>query len=132
MSGTHASPLGLKTDCPPASIWDIIRSWVALHPVTRQLEPGSPAAKILATAPAFKADFARAAGAISAAKASKTARFLPNPEANWGPKPKHGRIKVRPGLPLPSLLNTACAAIRSLRSAVALASPVLGKFSSLV
>ena len=99
MSGTHASPLGLKTDCPPASIWDIIRSWVALHPVARKLEPGSAAAKILAVAPAFKADFARAAGAISAAKASKTARFLPNPEANWGPKPKHGRSKVRHSLP---------------------------------
>ena len=94
VSGTHANPLGLKTDCPPAALWDLIRGWVALHPVGRQLEPGSAAAKILAAAPTIKANFARAAGAISAARASKTARFLPNPEANWGPRPKHGRSKV--------------------------------------
>ncbi len=29
----------------------------------------------------------------------QVARYLPNPEKNWGPKPKHGRVlKVAPAL----------------------------------
>lgn len=28
ISGTHASPLGLKTDAPMSVIWDIMRCWV--------------------------------------------------------------------------------------------------------
>ena len=49
----------------------------------------------MAKEPELKADFSRAQGAASNAKANKVARFLPNPEANWGPKPKHGRpVKV--------------------------------------
>jgi hypothetical protein len=32
--------------------------------------------------------------------AAQVARFLPNPEKNWGPKPKHGRtLKVMTALP---------------------------------
>ena len=55
------------------------------------------ASKLLAKAPELKANFSRAQGAASNAKANKVARFLPNPEANWGPKPKHGRpMKVCP------------------------------------
>ncbi len=53
------------------------------------------AGKLLAKEPELKANFSRAQGAASNAKANKVARFLPNPEANWGPKPKHGRpVKV--------------------------------------
>ena len=53
------------------------------------------AGKLLAKEPELKANFSRAQGAGSNAKANKVARFLPNPEANWGPKPKHGRaVKV--------------------------------------
>lgn len=47
--------------------------------------------KFLSKAPVHKADFSRAASAISKARTNKVARYLPNPEANWGPKPKHGR-----------------------------------------
>ena len=39
----------------------------------------------------MKANFTRVLGAISASKQAKQARFLPNPEPNWGPRPKHGR-----------------------------------------
>lgn len=49
------------------------------------------AGKLLAKEPELKANFSRAQGAASNAKANKVARFLPNPEANWGPRPKHGR-----------------------------------------
>ena len=55
-------------------------------------------ARLLGKEPELKADFSRAQQALSKAKANKVARFLPNPEANWGPKPKHGRpLKPRPG-----------------------------------
>ena len=55
----------------------------------------SAAGKLLAREPEIKANFSRAQGAVSQAKTNKVARFLPNPQANWGPKPKHGRfIKV--------------------------------------
>ncbi|KAK9806734.1 hypothetical protein WJX72_000916 [[Myrmecia] bisecta] len=90
VSSTHANPLGIKTDAPWAVIWDIMRCWVQDHPIKQQ-DPESYAGKLLAKAPELKANFSRAHGAISAAKSSKVARFLPNPEANWGPKPKHGR-----------------------------------------
>jgi tRNA (guanine26-N2/guanine27-N2)-dimethyltransferase len=90
-SGTHCSPLGVKTDAPWSAIWDIMRCWVAEHPA--KPPPGSSGALILAKAPELKADFARAAGAVQhrGKGRGKVARFLPNPEANWGPKPKHGR-----------------------------------------
>ena len=67
-------------------------------PGTRAFNQGGGcvvAGKLLAKEPELKANFSRAQGAGSNAKANKVARFLPNPEANWGPKPKHGRaVKV--------------------------------------
>lgn len=37
MSGTHANPLGMKTDAPWDVIWDIMRAWVVDHPVKKQV-----------------------------------------------------------------------------------------------
>jgi hypothetical protein len=36
VSGTHANPLGMKTDAPWDVIWDVMRAWVADHPVKKQ------------------------------------------------------------------------------------------------
>jgi tRNA (guanine26-N2/guanine27-N2)-dimethyltransferase len=33
ISGSHANPLGLKTDAPMEVLWDIMRCWVKDHPV---------------------------------------------------------------------------------------------------
>ena len=41
MSGTHANPLGIKTDAPPDVLWDIMRCWVAQHPNKRPPDPES-------------------------------------------------------------------------------------------
>ena len=38
VSGTHANPLGMKTDAPWDVIWDIMRAWVADHPVKKQVQ----------------------------------------------------------------------------------------------
>ncbi|KAK9907632.1 hypothetical protein WJX75_007284 [Coccomyxa subellipsoidea] len=91
VSGTHANPLGLKTDAPPEVFWDVMRCWVAEHPTKKSPDPESYAGKLLSKPPQLKANFARARGATSAAKTAKVARFIPNPEAYWGPKPKAGR-----------------------------------------
>lgn len=49
--------------------------------------------KLLSKAPELKANFSRAQGALSQARTQKVARYLPNPEANWGPKPRHSRAR---------------------------------------
>lgn len=54
---------------------------------------------MLSKEPEIKADFSRAPMAHAnkrMGKQKKVARYLPNPEPNWGPKTKHGRaIKER-------------------------------------
>lgn len=91
VSGTHCTPLGVKTNAPWSVIWDILRCWVAEHPV--RITPGSSAETILAKAPELKADFSRAPAAVQykGKGKAKVPRYPMNPEANWGPKMKHGR-----------------------------------------
>lgn len=90
-SPTHCNPLGIKTDAPWEVIWDIMRCWVAEHP-SKRIELNSYAGKLMAKQPVLKADFSRAVGAVSEAKKTKQARFLPNPEPNWGPKARHKKV----------------------------------------
>lgn len=90
ISGTHASPLGLKTDAPMSVIWDIMRCWVKNHPVKPQ-PPDQSGTVILSKEPELQANFTRAIASLSKAQAKKVARFLPNPERHWGPKLRAGR-----------------------------------------
>nr|GLL39138.1 probable tRNA (guanine(26)-N(2))-dimethyltransferase 1 [Ipomoea trifida] len=90
VSGTHANPLGMKTDAPMEVIWDIMRCWVKNHPVKAQ-PPDQSGSIILAKEPVLQANFARAAASVNKAQAKKVARFLPNPERHWGPKLRAGR-----------------------------------------
>ncbi|XP_021739408.1 probable tRNA (guanine(26)-N(2))-dimethyltransferase 1 isoform X1 [Chenopodium quinoa] len=90
ISGTHASPLGLKTDAPMSVIWDIMRCWVKNHPVKPQPADQSGTV-ILSKEPEIQANFTRAVASLSKAQAKKVARFLPNPERYWGPKVRGGR-----------------------------------------
>lgn len=89
VSGSHACPLALKTDAPPKVVWDIIRSWVKLHPI-KAPEPGSYPANILSKPVETEADFRKAAGAIPESVKAGVKRFVQNP-AFWGPKARHGR-----------------------------------------
>jgi len=95
VSGTHASPLGLKTDAPAGVLWDILRCWVREHPVkavaAKEGAERSVGQRILAVPPASEANFARARGAFSRAQEEKTPRFPANPESHWGPKMRAGR-----------------------------------------
>ncbi|XP_057524111.1 tRNA (guanine(26)-N(2))-dimethyltransferase 2-like [Amaranthus tricolor] len=90
ISGTHASPLGLKTDAPMSVVWDIMRCWVKNHPVKPQPADQSGTV-ILSKEPELQANFTRAVASLSKAQAKKIARFLPNPERHWGPKVRAGR-----------------------------------------
>ncbi len=89
VSGSHTCPLALKTDAPPRVVWDILRCWIAQHPV-KPPKPGSYAANILSRTPELEADFRRAAGAVPASSKAGVPRFVQNP-AFWGPKARHGR-----------------------------------------
>jgi len=91
VSSTHASPLGLKTDAPMRAVWDVLRCWVREHPVKAR-ETETPGSRILAKAPALEANFSRARGAFSKAQEEHVKRYTTNPEANWGPKMRHGRV----------------------------------------
>ncbi len=39
VSGSHANPLGLKTDAPPEVFWDVMRCWVLEHPTKKASMP---------------------------------------------------------------------------------------------
>ncbi|KAK9683112.1 hypothetical protein RND81_10G117400 [Saponaria officinalis] len=90
ISGTHASPLGLKTDAPMSVIWDIMRCWVKDHPIKPQ-SPDQSGSVILSKEPELQANFTRAMASLSKSQLKKVARFLPNPEKHWGPKLRAGR-----------------------------------------
>jgi hypothetical protein len=66
-----------------------MRCW-ARQKGTKAKDPESYQAKILAVEPKLNADFKKAAGVFSKAKAAGMARFVQNPD-NWGPRRKHGR-----------------------------------------
>lgn len=92
-SGTHANPLGIKTDAPPSLLWDVLRVWVKDHPIKPQpVESVSHA--VLSVEPTHEVNFSRAQGARSKAKDNKEARFLPNPQANWGPMVRAAGARV--------------------------------------
>ncbi|KAH7689954.1 tRNA (guanine(26)-N(2))-dimethyltransferase protein [Dioscorea alata] len=90
ISGTHITPLGLKSDAPMYAIWDIMRCWVKTRKVKDQ-PSDQPGAAILSKEPTLQVNFKKAVGAISKAQANNIARFLPKPEKNWGPKIRAGR-----------------------------------------
>ncbi|XP_033927976.1 LOW QUALITY PROTEIN: tRNA (guanine(26)-N(2))-dimethyltransferase, partial [Melopsittacus undulatus] len=89
VSLSHACRTAVKTDAPPAVLWDILRCWVRLHPVKRErLTDPSPAARILSVEPTLQASFAIRADANPSSRKRGLKRFPENPEAFWGPKAK--------------------------------------------
>lgn len=91
ISGTHINPLGFKSNAPMHIVWDIMRCWIKDHPMKSRPQ-GEPGTIILAKEPNLLVKFYQAASNHGKARAKKTARFMPNPERNWGPKLRAGRL----------------------------------------
>ncbi|XP_053195426.1 LOW QUALITY PROTEIN: tRNA (guanine(26)-N(2))-dimethyltransferase [Scomber japonicus] len=87
VSLAHACKNAIKTDAPPAAIWDIMRCWEKLNPVKREkLSVTSPAFKILSTEPSQEACFTVREDANPQSRKRHLTRFQENPQAFWGPK----------------------------------------------
>ncbi|XP_068176929.1 tRNA (guanine(26)-N(2))-dimethyltransferase [Antennarius striatus] len=87
VSLSHACKNAIKTDAPPAVIWDIMRCWEKVNPVKREkLSETSPAFKILSTEPSFQACFTVREDANPQSRKRHLIRFQENPQAFWGPK----------------------------------------------
>ncbi|GBB88886.1 hypothetical protein RclHR1_01550020 [Rhizophagus clarus] len=97
VSASHAMAGSVKTDAPMDVIWDIMRSWEKLHPVTmKNIAENSPARKLLAVEPSFIADFKIHKDAEPPSRKIKLVRYQQNPEKNWGPKPRaSGKRKTK-------------------------------------
>ncbi|KAG7363778.1 S-adenosyl-L-methionine-dependent methyltransferase [Nitzschia inconspicua] len=97
VSGYHKEPTAIKTDAPDEVVWDIMRAWVERHPLKKEPQEGSAAAKILAKQKTIEVDFTMPKGGIPGSNSSSTSkkdgkkkvsRFPNNPESHWGPKRK--------------------------------------------
>ncbi|XP_062400236.1 tRNA (guanine(26)-N(2))-dimethyltransferase [Sardina pilchardus] len=87
VSLSHACKNALKTDAPPAVLWDIMRCWEKANPVKRErLSETSPAFRILSTEPTLQACFEVRDDANPQSRRRHLVRFQENPQANWGPK----------------------------------------------
>jgi tRNA (guanine26-N2/guanine27-N2)-dimethyltransferase len=91
VSISHAHANAIKTNAPVHVLWDIMRAFVAEHPV-KYINPQSPAAPILAKAISTpNISFERHPDAVQQSKQMGISRFPENPTANWGPKSRAGK-----------------------------------------
>ena len=100
VSASHKEADAIKTDAPNDVIWDVLRNWVRLHPISakRKQKGGetwggkdglTASMKILQTEPKFQCDF-EDLSSKSLQERKKATRYPMNPEANWGPKSRGG------------------------------------------
>jgi len=93
VSLSHAAESSIKTDAPASFIWDLMRAWVkeaAVNP--KRMVEGSVSQKILSVEPKTEIDFSPHPEATTPSQIQGLKRFPPNPEANWGPKPRAKRF----------------------------------------
>eukprot|EP00066_Takifugu_rubripes_P021778 XP_011611044.1 PREDICTED: tRNA (guanine(26)-N(2))-dimethyltransferase isoform X1 [Takifugu rubripes] len=87
VSLSHACKNAIKTDAPPATMWDIMRCWEKIHPVKREkLSNTSPSFRILSKEPSLEACFTVREDANPQSRRRHLTRFQENPQAFWGPK----------------------------------------------
>lgn len=87
VSLSHASKNSLKTDAPIAVLWDILRSWAKIHPVSQsRFHEGSALKAILSKEPSKEYDFNNIhPDANPPSRKEALSRFPENPAAHWGP-----------------------------------------------
>lgn len=83
----HRDPLFLKTNAPNKVVMDILRSWAILNPSKNKKNTGFLDVQV--TTNGIKFDIHP--DVLLESKANSGPRWLPNPEANWGPisRPKN-------------------------------------------
>jgi len=80
VSHFHREPQAIKTDAPNEVVFDLLRLWAEEHrPVHCPLPEVLNKALTLQRPIEWKTE---------EKEAEKVAKFLPNPEPNWGPKPR--------------------------------------------
>lgn len=99
VSKTHSSADHVKTDAPPALLWDIIRVWVRdRKPVNKKhtQDPDGIPAKILSKEITHEVNLT-IAREIRRRKLNNNVvnRYKGNPKPNWGPKPAAAGSKAR-------------------------------------
>ncbi|KAH8308419.1 hypothetical protein KR059_012513, partial [Drosophila kikkawai] len=87
VSYSHASKNSLKTDAPPAVLWDILRCWSKRHPVNPdRMIPGTPLQAILSKTCTKDYEFDELHPAANPkSRKSALSRFQENPTPHWGP-----------------------------------------------
>lgn len=90
VSCSHAMKNSIKTDAPMSLIWDIMRCWSKLHPVSEKRMKDNPViAKILSKEPTKTFDFDKLHPlANPQSRKDCLVRYQENPAANWGPGTK--------------------------------------------
>ncbi|KAK6179775.1 hypothetical protein SNE40_012059 [Patella caerulea] len=89
VSLSHAAKNSYKTDAPIRFIWDVMRTWVKDHPVkSNRLTPGSVAKIILDKPTTHDVSFTLHPDANPESRDQGLIRWQPNPEPEWGPKPR--------------------------------------------
>ncbi|XP_030380509.1 probable tRNA (guanine(26)-N(2))-dimethyltransferase [Scaptodrosophila lebanonensis] len=87
VSYSHASKNSLKTDAPPAVLWDILRCWNKRHPVrAERMIEGTPLQAILAKPCSADYEFDKLHEAANpSSRKQALSRFQENPTPHWGP-----------------------------------------------
>ncbi|KAJ1735499.1 RNA methyltransferase tRNA(m5U54)methyltransferase [Coemansia biformis] len=89
VSGSHTAQGSIKTDAPPAAVWDVMRALVHEAGRSPRIQPGSPAEKILEKDIATAVSFATHKDATPESRRISLVRYQVNPEKFWGPKARH-------------------------------------------
>jgi len=88
VSHFHREPQAIKTNAPNHVVFDLLRLWAEEHPPTKCPLPALLEKEISLPRPLE--------WRTEGHQGEKVAKFLPNPEPNWGPKPRARSGAERP------------------------------------
>jgi len=83
VSHMHRDPEAIKTDAPNSVVYDLMRLWAEENP-----PKANPLPLVLKKELGLKRPFEWETEPEDQVKKKKVPKFLPNPEPNWGPKPR--------------------------------------------
>jgi len=93
VSMSHAKKNSIKTDAPPQFVWDVMREWIKTNPLNPKRLKEDVVMKALSEKPQkYTICFDEHPDANPESRKANLKRFAPNPQPNWGPKPKASRI----------------------------------------